>query len=174
MKIENYVVKKSSFLGMEKDAALVVNKLLKNDDLKKLLYYEVPECQDMPKLDNKQTLSLINNQIRLVPKMPIDKKMFSYIIIGFDNFMTNPTNPEFRDSLLSFDILCHFDSWNLGDFQLRPYKIAGEIDSMLNNTHLTGIGEVKFFGAKQLVINDELGGLSLMYEVIHGEEDKIE
>jgi hypothetical protein len=28
------------------------------------------------------------------------------------------------------------------DFALRPYKIAGEIDSMLNKKRLTGIGTV--------------------------------
>jgi hypothetical protein len=35
----------------------------------------------------------------------------------------------------------------LEDFALRPYKIAAEIDSMFNNTHLTGIGELQFIGA---------------------------
>jgi len=31
--------------------------------------------------------------------------------------------------------------------QLRPYKIAAEIDSMLNNKRLTGIGKIDFLGA---------------------------
>jgi hypothetical protein len=30
---------------------------------------------------------------------------------------------------------------------LRPYRIAAELDSMLDNTKLTGIGELEFVGA---------------------------
>jgi hypothetical protein len=58
------------------------------------------------------------------------------------------------------------------DFQLRPYKIAGEIDSMFNEKHLTGIGTLKFLGANQMILSDEFAGLCLMYSAIHGEEDK--
>jgi hypothetical protein len=55
---------------------------------------------------------------------------------------------------------------------LRPYKIAAEIDSMFNGKHLTGIGELNFLGASQIILNDEYAGVSLMYSAIHGEEDK--
>jgi hypothetical protein len=55
---------------------------------------------------------------------------------------------------------------------LRPYKIAAEIDSMFNNKHLTGIGKLEFLGANQMILTDEFAGLCLMYQAIHGEEDK--
>jgi hypothetical protein len=58
------------------------------------------------------------------------------------------------------------------DFELRPYKIAAELDSMLDGKHLTGIGEVEFLGANQMILTDEFAGLCVMYQVIHGEEDK--
>jgi hypothetical protein len=78
--------------------------------------------------------------------MYVDGSVLSYIIINFKNF-TPSENPEFRDNIIEFDIICHFDQWQLEDFALRPYKIAAEIDSMFNNTHLTGIGELQFVGA---------------------------
>jgi hypothetical protein len=43
---------------------------------------------------------------------------------------------------------------------------------MFNNTHLTGIGELQFLGMTQININDEFGGVCLMYEATHGGEDK--
>ena len=43
---------------------------------------------------------------------------------------------------------------------------------MFNNKHLTGIGTLQFLGANQLILNDEFAGISLMYQAIHGEEDK--
>jgi hypothetical protein len=33
------------------------------------------------------------------------------------------------------------------DFELRPYKIAAELDYMFNGKHLTGIGKLEFLGA---------------------------
>jgi hypothetical protein len=76
----------------------------------------------------------------------VDGSVLNYIIISFDKFAPSK-NPEFRDNVIEFDIVCHFDQWQLQDFALRPYKIAAEIDSMFNNTHLTGIGTLQFIGA---------------------------
>ncbi len=74
--------------------------------------------------------------------------------------------------MIEFDIICHMDQWHMKDFELRPYKIAAEIDSMFNGKHLTGIGELQFIGANQMILTDEFAGLCVMYQAIHGEEDK--
>jgi hypothetical protein len=58
------------------------------------------------------------------------------------------------------------------DFELRPYKIAAELDSMFDGKHLTGIGELEFLGANQMILTDEYAGLCVMYQAIHGGEDK--
>lgn len=168
MKIENYTFPKSSFLSVEKDLGIIVNHFLKNERLKKLLYYDVPNALGQPNVPSNKTLEMFGNQIKIVPKLKVDKPEFCYVIISFDNFTQNMTNPEFRDNIVSFDIVCHFDQWNLGDLQLRPYKIAAEIDSMFNQKRLTGIGTVEFLGANQIILSDEFAGLSLMYQVIHG------
>jgi hypothetical protein len=55
---------------------------------------------------------------------------------------------------------------------LRPYRIAAEIDSMFDNKRLTGIGKLHFMGASQIILNDEFAGLTLMYQAVHGGEDK--
>jgi hypothetical protein len=81
-----------------------------------------------------------------VPKLYVDGSVLNYILINFDNF-TPSENPEFRDNTIQFHIVCHFDQWNLRDYALRPYKIAGEIDSMFNLKKLTGIGYLEFMGA---------------------------
>lgn len=174
MKIQGYEFPKSSFLSLEKDAGIIVRDMLANDRLKKLLFYEDKNCLKLPSLTQEQTLSLIDNQIMICPKIEIDKSMFSYVSIGFNTFLPNATNPEYRDNTVTFDIVCHYNSWNLGDFQLRPYKIAGEIDSMFNNKNIFGIGKFLFVGAKQFGISDEFGGISLIYTAIHGNEDKLE
>ena len=172
MKIEGNIYPKSSFLSMEKDASLISNMLLKNERLKKLLYYTTPDCLDRKILTEDQSLELFGKNIKLVPKLYIDGSVMNYVIVSFDNFTPNGENPEFRDNIIEFDIICHFDQWQMKDFELRPYKIAAEIDSMFNNTHLTGIGLLQFVGATQTVLTDEFAGVCLLYEATHGGEDK--
>ncbi len=172
MKIVNYQIPNSSFLSTQKDMEIISNMIIKNNNLKKLLHYTSRDCLNKPNLTEDQTLELFGKNIKLVPKLYVDGSVLNYIVISFDNFITNQENPEFRNNLIEFDIICHFDQWQLKDFQLRPYRIAAELDSMFNGKHLTGIGELEFLGANQIILTDEYAGLCLLYQAIHGEEDK--
>ena len=172
MKVVSYIEPKSSFLSLEKDLAIIVDKILADTRLKKLLYYSSKDALTKPALTEDQSIALFGKQIKIVPKLYVDSEVFAYLIISFDNFVTNAMNPQFRDNILEIDIICHFDQWQLTDSKLRPYKIAAEIDSMLNNQRLTGIGLTEFLGGNQILLNDEYAGLCLMYRVVHGEEDK--
>lgn len=171
MKIESYHPPKSSFLSINKDLQLLIDKMLANDRLCKMLYYTDNTPLEKKKLTPEEKLSLFGKQIRIVPKLYVDQPVLNYIIISFDNFLES-SNPEFRDNIIEFDIICHFDQWQMKDFELRPYRIAAEIDSMLDKKKLTGIGLLNFYGAKELLLTDEFGGLCLMYQTYHGEEDK--
>ena len=170
MKIENYTFPQSSFLAVEKDMEILVDCCLKNERLKKLLYYDVKDALQRPNVSQEVSLNMLGRQIKIVPKLKVDQPDFCYLIISFDNFIPNASNPSFRDNTISFDIVCHFDQWQLEDFQLRPYKIAAEIDAMLKSKRLTGIGKTEFLGANQIVLSDEFAGLSLMYQAYHGVE----
>ena len=171
MRIDGYHIPKSSFLSMEKDTGIIINEILKNNRLKKLLYYTTSDAMEKPNLTEDQSLSLLGTNIKIVPKLYVDGSVLNYVLINFDNF-TPSENPEFRDNTVQFDIVCHFDQWNLRDYALRPYKIAGEIDSMFNLKKLTGIGYLEFMGATQIVLTDEFAGLCLMYRTVHGGEDE--
>ena len=171
MKKMTYTYPKSSFLSMEKDMGLIVNMIMKNDRLKKMLFYTSRDCLDKPNVTEDDTFEMFGKQIKIVPKLYVDGSVLNYIIISFDNFTPNG-NPEFRDNIIEFDIICHFDQWHMKDFALRPYKIAAELDTMFNDKHLTGIGTLQFLGANQMILTDEYAGLCLMYQAVHGEEDK--
>lgn len=164
--------KNSSFLSVEKDMNLIMNKMLADETLKRLLFYTTKDALKKENITEAQTISLIGKNIKRVPKLEIDGDVLNYVIINFDNF-TPSANPEFRDNIIEFDIICHFGQWELEDLQLRPYKIAGEIDSLFNGKKLTGIGITNFLGANQIILNSEFAGFCLMYEAVHGGEDDI-
>jgi len=168
---ETFAQPESSFLILEKDFARIVEKILQNPRLLKLLHYRTSDALIRPNLTTPEKIALIGNEIKIVPKLDIDKECPIYMIISFDNFTPNANNPLFRDCTVNFDILCHPDHWNLGNYQLRPYKIAGEIDAMFNMQKMTGIGELQFMGANNLVLNDQLMGLTMIYRSVQSTED---
>ena len=172
MKIENYTFPKSSFLSVEKDMEILTNLILKNDRLQKLLFHTTPTALKERNLTDKEKIGLIGKNIKSVPKIFIDGSVLNYLVITFDDFAPNDSNPEFRDNIIHIDIICHYDQWQLQDYQQRPFRIAAEIDSMLNNQRLTGIGKLQFLGARHMSFNENFAGINLIYMAVHGEEDK--
>ena len=176
----------SSFLSCEKDLEEILRRLFiesqpYSDELKKLLVINTKDC-----LDNKtsevyknaikdMSLAKLRDEgyIKFEPKvkMPEHEEIKSYLIFSFDNFTTNQNNPEFRDCNVYIDILCHTDCWDLGNFRLRPLKIAGYIDGILNKARLSGIGTFQFSGCNELVLDETLSGYTLSYSAIHGTDD---
>ena len=178
----------SSFFSCEKDTELILEKLFiqnrqKGNELKRLLVINTPDCLDTTNekyqqiVESKSVKDLKNEQyIKITPKIAFKEheEVKSYILISFDNFIPNATNPEFRDCTVSFDIICHTNYWDLGGFQLRPLKIAGYIDGLLNNCKLTGIGTFQFLGCSELILDENLAGYTLMYSAVHGSDDRID
>ena len=171
MRITNYEKPHSSFLSVEKDMSIIVDRILNDPRIQRLLYYTTSDALDRPNLTEDQKLELLENNIKIVPKIKVDNVNYNYLLISFNNFLLS-TNPEFRDNIIEFDIVCHLDNWQLKDFQLRPFKIAAELDSMLNDTKLTGIGLLEFLSAQERVLSDEYAAVCLKYIAYHGGEDK--
>lgn len=192
--IKNYINEdgttnlKSSFLSCEKDTELIIKKLFVDsrpysDELKRLLLINTKDCLDdrvnpiyKEKITKTSIADMVNQQyIRIVPKLTFgeNEEVKSYIVISFDNFSPADTNEYYRDCIIEIDIICHPDYWDLGNYRLRPLKIAGYIDGILNNTKLTGIGELKFRSCNEIILKDNLCGYCLMYTAVHGNDDNI-
>ncbi len=176
----------SSFLSCEKDLQSILSRLFiesqpYSNDLKKLLVVNTKDCLDQKNkimYDNLiKDMSIAKlrelGYIRFEPKIKMKEheEVKSYLIFNFDNFKTNATNSQFRDCNVYIDILCHTDCWDIGDFRLRPLKICGYIDGILNNSKLSGIGTFQFLGCNELVLDETLSGYTLMYAAIHGTDD---
>lgn len=173
MKHNSYEYPKSSLLGMPKDAAIIIDRILSNPNLLRLLVYETRDWQSQPLPNGEQIKELFtSHQISSVPKIKIDSKEKTYIRLTYGTVIRNASNPEYRDNTFGIDIICHYDNWDLGDFELRPYRVAGEIDAMLDKTRLTGIGELEFVSATPYVYNEEFAGVSLTYLAVRGHEDQ--
>lgn len=179
----------SSFLSFEKDIETILRKLFIESNpyseiLKRLLVINTKDCLDnleSPAIKEKlEQMSLAKlrqeGYIKLEPKivMPEHEEVKSYIIVSCDNFSpNNENNPYYRDCTVNFTIVCHLDCWDLGNYRIRPLKIAGFIDGILNEAKLSGIGTFNFVGCDEVVYNEDLAGYTLIYRAVHGNDDKI-
>lgn len=186
-KVASNMLKKnfsSTFLSCAKDQELIWRKLLVDskpysDKLKKLLIVNTPNCLDPSQEQYQRTINkytvndmIDDGYIKVIPKLTFGEheEVKSYVLLEFDDFV--PTdNPQYRDCVISFSIICHLDYWNMDDYKLRPWEIAGYIDGILNNERLSGIGTLQFLGASQLVLSEYLGGVSLRYLATHSKAD---
>ena len=177
---------KTSFLSVGKDTETILNKLFiqsgpYSEHLKRLLIINAKDC--LSNTDSKAYQAAIKKSvkqiidegyIKLIPKIEFEEhaEVKAYVIVSYDNFMTNVTNSEFRDCTVNFDIICHTDYWDIDNYEVRPLKIAGYIDGILNETKLSGIGTFNFIGCNQITLNEELSGYTLSYRAVHGTDDR--
>lgn len=178
----------SSFLSCEKDTETILRKLFissqpYSDILKRLLVINTEDCLTNTESEvyktilKKMSISELFKQgyVKMSPKIRMAEhdEIKSYLIITFDNFTMNATNPEFRDCTVYIDIICHTDCWELEDYQLRPLKIAGYVDGLLDGERLSGIGKFHFMSCNHQVLNEDLSGYTLAYRAVHGSDDSI-
>lgn len=175
---------KSSFQSCDKDTETILRKIFVesrpySDKLKKLMVVNTKDCLTNPKYDtivqNFDLSRLVEEgYVRQVPKLSFNEheEIRAYMILTFDNF-TPTDNPEFRDCTVHIDVLCHTDYWDVGNYKVRPLQICGFIDSILNESKLSGIGTLNFLGCNLLILDENLSGYSLTYTATHGSDDKI-
>lgn len=178
----------SSFISCERDLEAILKQLFEtskpySNTLKRLLVIHNKDCLDESNsqytdLVDKMTAAdlLEKNYLKLSPKISLGEheELKSYIIIEFNSFTPNATNPEYRDSIIDFNIFCPTDYWELKDYMIRPIKIMGYIDGILNKTKLSGIGTLQFIGADEIVLDASLSGYLLRYLAVQNvHEDTI-
>lgn len=177
---------KSSFLSCEKDTEEIIEKLFVEDkelgnELKRLMIINTPDClydRTNPEYNKKIKETSVKDlrdkgYIRLEPKIEFGEheEIKSYLMITFDNFTPNANNPYYRDCTVMIDVVCDPMCWDVGNYRLRPFQIAGYIDAALNGARLSGIGTLNFLGCNQIVLSENLSGYCLIYSAIHGVDD---
>lgn len=174
---------KSTFLSCEKDQEEIWKKLFIESNpystkLKRLLVINTKDCLDCTqeqyniKLED-YDLSTLKEKgyIKIIPKLDLGdfEEVKSYVLLEFDTFA--PTdNSQYRSGIISFTIISHLDYWELDDYKLRPLQIAGYIDGILDGSRLSGIGQLQFMGAEQIILNENLGGIMLRYITYNGND----
>ena len=154
------------FAVMGTNAFNIANKLMQNQQLCRLLKYQVRDPFDENKYENVDGVLLLNKQIMITPKIWDDStEKTSYVVALFNSFVKNIMNPDYKIDSISFDVACPYDEWVLNGQSLRPYLIMEEIDKMFNGAQLAGIGTLEFVRADRNVFTSQIGGYTMEYQI---------
>lgn len=159
---------RADFSTVEKDFEDIVSRILGNENILKLLYFNTPDCLEKGKTDITPEIinEIASENLRIVPSLRVPKNKGSYIIITFDSFSPNRENQEFMDNIILFDVLCPSELWMMDDYMMRPFRIMHELQRMFNDKPLNGIGKVYSLGASLLNLGD-YNGYQLAFSVIN-------
>lgn len=163
---QNKFKKSESFKNVEKDLSYIVSKIIEDEELLKLLSLKESEIGNLTQEEKK---GIIKDCIRIIPLITDieETKPWAYITVQFTDFMQNGTNTEHRDKFLIFNIICHMDTWNMNDFKLRPYQIAGRLDVLFDKKALAGTYTINFLSAENLILSEKIGGVAMAYLVTY-------
>lgn len=154
------------FSVMGTNAFNIANKLMQNQNLCRLLKYQVRDPFDKQKYEEVDGIILLNKQIMITPKIWDEStEKTSYIVALFNSFVKNVMNPDYKIDSISFDVACPYDEWVLNGQSLRPYLIMEEIDKMFNGAQMAGIGTLEFIRADRNVFTSQIGGYTMEYSI---------
>lgn len=155
------------------DLSLISERILKDDDLCKILYFDNdnPFAETITTEIKKDLFE--KNYISIIPNIYATTYEKSGIIISFDNFMAGIDNPNYMSAIILFDILVPLRNWKIKSKDgkhttLRPYEIAHLIHQEMNGASLTGIGKTNFASCSQILLpaQDKVAGLTVRYTIM--------
>jgi len=136
-----------------------------SQNLCKLLYYDGLNPLDEVDILNPHTL-LMYKKIFPLPKVPnTDAVASSMLAVFYDDIRPGTQNPGFKNSSICIHVLCHIDQWKV-DGGIRPYLIMSEVDKVLNNQRVSGLGKMQLERAKFINVNNIYSGYSMYYNIV--------
>ena len=145
----------------------IVSRLLENDRLVNLLYYEDSDPLNQPLLTKEQKQKLIFDKlIKIVPKPSTNIDSKSQIIIYILAGAKNPKNKEFRDVTICISSFVPLSNWIIKDTNLRPFAILGEIQASLDNKTINGLGRLSGGDFELNMLTEETSGYKQLFNLV--------
>lgn len=149
----------------------IMNKMVEDDELCKLLLYRRPDCLDMPSPKQEERYSLINNQVygyRFIPT--IAQEANSWVSMSISNFVPQEGYRQFSDDYLMgflyFYILVDTALMST-DNGYRQDLISARIYEIFQGERTFGVGESRLETMiENWEHNNKLGGYTLGFKVV--------
>lgn len=122
----------------------IVKRLLANDDLVKLLYYEQDDPTGQPALSvEMKEQEVFEKLIKTVPRVGTKDTAKSVIVVYVQRAGKISGNKEFRSVRILVDVIVPLTQWYIRDTNFRPFAILGQVQSSLDDKTVNGLGKIQ-------------------------------
>lgn len=120
----------------------IMNRLLSNQELLKLLYYTDKDPLNHPDFTKDEVREkFFEKLIKIVPKVGPKETAASLIVLRVESGSLND-NDEFKDFIIKIEVFVPMTQWIIKDSNLRPFAILGAIQETLNGKTINGLGKM--------------------------------
>lgn len=145
---------------------LIFKRLLANDRLVKLLYYNDKDPLNNPNLSEEEKISKVyGTLIKPVPRIGPKDTANSLVTIRIVKGNLNLENSEFRDINIAVEVFVPLTQWIIKDENMRPFLIMGEIQKSLDDKSINGIGKMYLQSFELNFLTEEIGAYEMQFMV---------
>lgn len=154
-------IKNSEELGS--NLVIIAKRLLANKDLCKLLVYD--DAKPLNHEDIKDPMSLLEKNIRIVPKINKNETTESRLALLFTDGAKNKENNEFKTLSLNVLVYVPLSSWIIEGDSLRPFSIMNEVEKSIKDKKIDGIGKLNYKSFELNILTDEMSCYLMTFEL---------
>ena len=147
----------------------ICSRLMANDNLIQLLYYEDLDPLSQGKLEDKKKQKLFNDLICVVPKVGTREDSRSVIAVYIPKASSLGGNKEFKNVTIAIDVFVPLTQWIIKDSNLRPFAIMGEIQKSLNDKTVNGLGKIQGGDFELTLLTDEMSAYRQYFSIVEYE-----
>ena len=144
----------------------IVKRLLANDELVKLLYYEQDDPMGQPALSVEiKEQEVFEKLIKTVPRVGTKDTAKSVIVVYIQKAGKLSGNKEFRNVKILVDVIVPLTQWYIRDTNFRPFAILGQIQSSLDDKTVNGLGKISGGDFELNFVTDDVICYQQVYEI---------
>ena len=144
----------------------IIKRLMANDELVNLLYYEDENPLERPPLSTEvKQREIFEKLIKTVPRVGTKDTAKSVIVVYVQRAGKIPGNKEFKNVKILVDVIVPLTQWYIKDANLRPFAILGRVQESLDDKTINGLGKMVGGDFELNFVTDDVICYQQVYEI---------
>ena len=144
----------------------IIKRLMANDELVNLLYYEDENPLKQPLLSAEvKQREIFEKLIKTVPRVGTKDTAKSVIVVYVQRAGKIPGNKEFKNVKILVDVIVPLTQWYIKDANLRPFAILGRVQESLDDKTINGLGKMVGGDFELNFVTDDVICYQQVYEI---------
>ena len=144
----------------------IIRRLMANDELVNLLYYEDENPLEQPSLSTEvKQREIFEKLIKTVPRVGTKDTAKSVIVVYVQRAGKIPGNKEFKNVKILVDVIVPLTQWYIKNANLRPFAILGRVQESLDDKTINGLGKMVGGDFELNFVTDDVICYQQVYEI---------